>query len=288
MISSTQIKRTTILSWLAIFVSLCGLILTLSIRNIERPGDREVTKIDSLARLKASRVIQAGWVPYAPYTSMDPVAGRPVGFYVDIFERMASEAGFKVQWIETTWATMIPDLKAQKFSVMASPIFKTIPRAQEVAFTRTIDRFGLSAIIAKDAPVIKNPLELNDPKFTVTVTQGEIGHEFAIRHLPKAKLQVLKSGDISLALVNVIEGRADAGICDSWTAAQFTEKHETRVRDLFHDQPFALVGASWFVKQGDHELCNFLNVAIEWLQINGEIEMMASKYQLPSIVESSK
>jgi len=135
---------------------------------------------------------------------------------------MAAEAKYKVDWVETTWGNMIADLKTGRFQVMAAPVFRTIPRATEVAFTRPIDYFGLSAIA-----------RVNDTRFNslddlrraadiqIAVTQGEVGHEFATRNLPNAKLRVFDTGNIALALTDVVQGRVDVAISDAWTIKQF-------------------------------------------------------------------
>lgn len=232
--------------------------------------------------IRETRVIRAGWGPYAPYSSLDPATKKPQGFYIDLFESAARESGLKVEWVETTWGTMISDLKANKFQVMASPVFRTIPRAFEVAFSRPIDYFGYSAITRAGENRFKTIDDFNREDITLAVTQGEVGHEFAQRHLPKAKLVVHKTGDIALALTDVIEKRADAGICDAWTAKQFAAEHQGAVLDLFADRPFNVVGAGWFVKQDQVELLQFLNTTIDWLESSGEIQRTAAKYQLPS------
>ncbi len=280
-------KSDRILTWAALALSAVCLLGLVWMPNNKRLTN-EVRTEDTFQKVKSTKKILAGWVPYAPYVSLDPTTQKPKGFYVDIFSRVANEADIEVEWTETTWATMISDLKLGRIDVMAAPIFKTIPRAKEVRFTRSIDRFGLSAIVLSEARNVTSPLEFNDPSFTITVTQGEVGHEFALKHLPRANIQVLKAGDISLALVNVIEGRANVGICDSWTAAQFAKKHHDTVRDLFANRPFAQVGSGWIVRQEDQMLCEFLNTSIEYLQVNGEIQQLASMYDLPSLLENSK
>ena len=248
-----------------------------------RPAENSKTSAETtFARIKAEKKIVAGWAPYAPYASMNLQTRQPEGFYLELFKRMTSEAGFEIEWVETTWGTMISDLKAGRFQVMAAPVFRTIPRAEEVAFTRAVDYFGLSAVVRKDETRFKNVSDFDRPDVTVAVTQGEVGHEFASRRLTKAKLGVHKTGDISLALVDAIQGKADAAICDSWTAKLFAREHKDTVVDLFGDNPFNRVGAGWFVRQEDTTLLEFLNTAIDWLESSGTIQDTAKNYELAS------
>lgn len=264
-----------------IWVCACGLVL-LSLSGCGPRNGQTAKPSTTFDEIKRSGRIVAGWAPYAPYASVNLDTKQPEGFYIDLFNRMASEAGLEVTWVESTWSTMVADLEASKFQVFAAPVFETIPRAKEVAFTRPIDYFGLSAVVKPDDDRFKNPMDFNREGVTIAVTQGEVGHEFAIRHLPKATLKVYKSGDISLALVDVIEGRAQVGICDSWTAKQFTANHPGKVKDLFGEHPFNPVGAGWFVRTGSADLLRFLDTSIDWLDTSGAIEQIGKSYQLPS------
>lgn len=243
------------------------------------PSTSQASEFGTITKNKR---IVAGWAPYPPYASANLQTKQPEGFYIDLFNRMAQEAGLEVTWVETTWSTMIADMKTGRFQVMAAPVFRTIPRAEEVAFTRPIDYFGLSAVVPVNEQRFKEPSDFNRADVTIAVTQGEVGHEFATRRLPNAKLDVHKSGDIALALVDVIEGRANVGICDSWTAKLFAREHQGKVKDLFAEKPFNRVGAGWFIRYGDQDFLVFLNTGIDWLESSGTIGEVAKKYELAS------
>jgi ABC-type amino acid transport substrate-binding protein len=238
-----------------------------------------------LAKVRAQHKIVAGWAPYAPYASKDIATGKVKGYYIDLFNRAAEEGGVQVEWVETTWSTMIADLHANKFEVMAAPVFRTVPRAIEVGFTKSIDYFGNSAVVRAGDVRFKNIADFNDPNVTIAVTQGEVGYDYAKRYLPKAKLVVHNSGDISLALIDVIQKRADAGICDAWTAREFAKQHAGAITDLFGNRPFNVVGAGWFVEPAQTEWLNFLNTEIDWLQSSGEADRIAGQYSLPSVAK---
>lgn len=267
---------TIIVLWLGAFCFAC---------NGNGTQTNSAAGASEMETILTNKRIVAGWAPYPPYAQVNLQTKQPEGFYIELFNRMAKEAGLEITWVETTWSTMIADMKTGRFQVMAAPVFRTIPRAEEVAFTRSIDYFGLSAVVPIGEQRFKEPSDFNRADITIVVTQGEVGHEFAIRNLPAAKLVIHKAGDISLALVDVIEGRANVGICDSWTAKLFAREHSDKVRDLFGDKPFNRVGAGWFVRHGDPELLLFLNTSIDWLDSSGTIADVAKKYELASTLK---
>ena len=273
-----EVQVALMLSALAIVIACVSLFL--------RPSSGSQRSESALARIRGTSEIRAGWAPYAPYCSLAPESGEPEGFYIDLMAEAAKEADLKVVWVETTWGNMIADLKIGKFDVMAAPVFQTIPRAKEVAFTRTIDYFGLSAVSRASDSRFRDLEDLAQDGLKVAVTQGEVGHEFALRHLPKAELVVHNTGDISLALVDVIQGRADIGICDAWTAKQFVAEHSNAVTDVFEDRPFNNVGAGWFVHPDEAELLQFLSTSIDWLESTGFVDKASKEYELPSMLRS--
>lgn len=262
---------------------LLGLCLTLGSCGPNQQSSSSATP-STLERVASRKTVMAGWAPYAPYATanLQVPGGQPQGYYIELFERLASEAGFDVVWVETTWTTMISDLKVGKFDVMAAPVFRTIPRATAVAFTNAIDYFGLSAVVRADDARFSSVYDFNRPEIRISVVQGEVGEEFAARHLPDAELTRHKSGSIAVALVDVIQGRSDVGICDAWTARQFVAEHPGEVRDLFGEDPFNKVGAGWFVRSDDLEFLQFLNTAVDWLKTSGALEEIATRYELPS------
>jgi cyclohexadienyl dehydratase len=243
----------------------------------------DTTTVPDLEVVKKEKTIKAGWAPYPPYALKNSSSGKVEGFYIELFEKASSEAGLLVEFVETTWSTMVSDLKSKRFQVMAAPVFRTIPRALEVSFTRPVDYFGLSALVRSGDRRFTQLQDFDKANVRVATVEGEVGWDFARLHLRKAQILTHKSGNISVALLDVIEGKADVGITDAWTIKQFAAAHPGRVTDLFGSRPFGLVGSGWFVRQNSVELLQFLDTSIDWLESSGTLREVASKYDLPSI-----
>jgi ABC-type amino acid transport substrate-binding protein len=264
----------------ALFCSLLAAVLLMSACSTQHPA----TGTGALEYIKQNKRIRAGWAPYPPYSERDPKTGKVEGFYIELFQTVGNEAGIQVDFVETTWTNMIADLKTSKFDVMAAPVFRTIPRSLEVSFTRPIDYFGLSAVVRSNEKRFSTLDDFNRPGITVATVSGEVGNDYARIHLPRAQVISHNSGDIAVALVDVIEGRADVGITDAWTIREFVAAHPQKVRDMFADNPFDIVGAGWFVRTDAYDLLNFLNSAIDWLDSSGELKDAAAHYQLASFL----
>jgi ABC-type amino acid transport substrate-binding protein len=96
-----------------------------------------------LERIEKTGEIHAGYGVYPPYTQEDPNTGKVSGLSVDLIEQIARDLNCKVVWHRLNWNTMSADLKRGTYDMIADPIFETIPRAREFAFT-PVSRFDLS------------------------------------------------------------------------------------------------------------------------------------------------
>lgn len=273
-----MIKNSYLSKFFAIVV-----IFALALASCAEPVESGVRASDALSDIRASNTIRVGWAPYAPYVSADLNSRMPQGYYVDLVEAMAQEAGWQVEWVESTWGNMIADLELDRFDMMGAPVFRTLNRAKVVEFTDPIGFFGLSAVSRADSDY-RSLDDFQVPGIKIAVTQGEVGQDYASRNFPEAELIVRQTGDISLALVDVLQGRADVGIADSWTISQFVAEHPGVLVDLYAEEPFNQVGAGWFVRPSDDDLRVFLNTSIDWLKSSGTKAKIAERYpDLPEV-----
>jgi len=125
--------------------------------------------------------------------------GALAGHYIDTVEEIAREMGVKVEFHEVEWGTFVAGLKSGQYDLSIAATYRTIPRAQEIAFTRPLMYVGNSVIVRAKETRFKTIKDFNSDDITIAVTQGEQGHEYAKLNLPKAKLKVLSTADQSFS-----------------------------------------------------------------------------------------
>ena len=238
---------------------------------------------DALDEIRAKGAMNVCYISYPPFSSKDLETGRMEGIGIDIIEGIAKKAGFKTNYIETTWGNLVLDLKSGRCSANVSGIFPLIERSYgEVMFSEAYGYLGNNGVIRKGDERFHSLEELNREGITVAVIEGEQGHEYAKKYLPKANLHVISSGDISLAFVEVSAGRADAGLGDSMTVELYLNEHD-ELRPLL-EEPYLLRELTIAVNENDAKLLNFLNNAIDVLATSGELREIYSKYDFKSII----
>jgi ABC-type amino acid transport substrate-binding protein len=249
-------------------------ILGLYIGTIFR--DAASTNIGSqsaLDRIKTTREINVGYIIFPPTVTKNLNTGQLAGHFVATMQEIATQAGWKVNFVETDWAGFPAALSSKRIDVSIAPTFVTIPRALTVAFTRPLFYAGNSAIVRADDTRFGDIYSFDKPGVSISVIQGEASQEFVKTHFTHATIHVLPGPEQALAFQDVISGRADAAFGDEFAVAKFAKQYPEKVRNHFEDRPYNLTPVSWAVGIGDRDLLSFFNAAIEVLDTQGQLEV---------------
>lgn len=264
-IKISQLLISAILAWICFLFSCKDLV-----------GLPKESKFDTLSQIEKKGILRVGYVVFPPTVVKDPITGRLSGHFIDTIEYIANELNVKVQYHEATWATFISGLQAGQYDVAVAATFKTILRSKSVAFTRPLFYLGNSVLVKVNDTRFSTLSDLNQKGIKIAVSQGTGEHHFAERHLTNVDLIVLPSADLTLPLQEVVVGRADASISDTYTITKFLETRQG-VKGLFVDKPFNLTAVAWAVRPDDIEWLNFLNAGLEYLEMSGRLKEFEAK-----------
>jgi len=218
------------------------------------------------------------YMTWPPSVIKAPNTGKLSGFIIDIFEEVAKDANLKVKYTESTWGGFPADLNTGKCDAAVAGIYPTIGRSTSVSFTRPFFYAGNGGVVKAGETRFKTVEDLNKEGVKIAVIQGEYGHIYSQKYLPKATLVVLEKGsDNTAPLVAVSSGQADAGLIMSDVVSEYVKLHP-EVKDLFSDQPYSTTPIVWATRQNDQELLNFLNNGIDYLKSVGFLDATAKKY----------
>jgi polar amino acid transport system substrate-binding protein len=236
------------------------------------PSDR-----DAMADINASKRLRVAYIIFPPAVSEGPSADSPTGHMVDAARYIASEMKVKVSFQEATWATFAAGLQAKQYDVVVAPLFATPSRATVVAFTQPLYYLGMAIITKRGDTRFTSLSDLDNATVQIAVNQGGANQQFAKRYCPNAKLTEL-AADISQVLSEVVAGRADAAIADTWSVSKFARQNENAVQVLFSGEPLDVTAVSWAVRPEDTRLLRFLDTTIEYLHTTGKMAEFERKY----------
>ena len=233
-----------------------------------------------LQKVQKNKVVHAGYIPYPPFVIVDPNTKKLSGYFIELMDAIVADMGqgIKIEYEETTWGTMVVGVQSGKFDVVVSGIFSTIPRAMQVTFTRPVMLVGLSAVARAGDNRFKTDADLRKPGLTIAVTAGEVGHSYAQKYLPNAKLIVLDTPDITRPMLEVLSGRADIGIADSMSVFNFVQAHKAKAANVFAERPLFLYGTGLLLPR-DLQWKDFMDQAINFLEYSKVLDRLEQKYK---------
>jgi cyclohexadienyl dehydratase len=250
------------------------LLLTIFLKTENKTKQEEST----FDRIMKEDKIKLCYVSWPPSVIKDSNTGEVSGMLIDIAEEIARQAEIEIEYVESTWGEFPADLNTGRCDAGIAGIYPTITRSTSVSFTRPFFYVGNSVGVKKKDERFEKIEDLNKENVKIAVLQGAFEHTFAEKFLPKAQLVVLdKNADLSMTLVAVSSGQADAGLAPKETVVKYIKEQE-KIKDLFPEKPYSTSPIAWAIRNQDHKLLKFLDNSIDYLRADGFIENKAKEY----------
>ena len=208
---NSQAHSNRALRWaqVSLLISIVALLAVLLWKPSARNGANNAAENSSvpglLARIDRDSELHAGYGVYPPYTQEDPNTKKVSGLSVEIVEQIAKELKCKVVWHRLNWNTMSADLKRGEYDVIADPIFQTIPRAREFAFTAPYAYFADGiAVVRKDDDRFTTFESLDRDGITIAVGQGWASETLIKTRFTKPKVVSVQTATDLLQVFNEV------------------------------------------------------------------------------------
>lgn len=226
-----------------------------------------------VAAAQAAPPLRVGMeLSYPPFEMTDP-QGRPAGVSVRLAEALGRHLGRDVVVENIAFDGLIPALKTGKIDCVISSMTATPERAKSIAFSDPYLRTGLALLVGTKSPV-QSAADLDAPGRVIAVKKGTTGHQFAATSLTRATVLVLDKE--SAAVLEVVQGRADAFIYDSLSVFQNQRRHRDTTRALLH--PFREETWAVGLRRDDTALRDQVNAFLEAFRAEGGFERLGDEF----------
>ena len=216
----------------------------------------------SLAKIKERGKLLAGVkLDTPPFGFLDD-KNEPAGFDIDLVRRIARDIGVPVELVKVTSPSRIPLLLSGNVDLVAASMTHTRERDKAIDFSITYYTGGQSLLVARTSPIggIKDLAGKQ-----VAVQQGTTLERNIVAAAPGAKVVAFR--DYTAAWLALGQGRVDALTGSLHVLQGFMKDNQSFkiVGELFSVEPFGIG-----VRQGDSELRDAINFAIQDLWTSGE------------------
>lgn len=209
---------------------------------------------------------------YPPFEMTDP-QGRPAGVSVKLAEALGRHLGREVVIENIAFDGLVTALKTRKIDCVISSMTATPERRKSIAFSGPYLKTGLALLVAANSPV-RSAADLDAPGRVVAVKKGTTGHQHAATTLKRARVLVLDKE--AAAVLEVVQGKADAFIYDSLSVFQNHRRHPDTTRAVL--EPFREETWAIGLRLGDDALRQRVDEFLETFRAAGGFERLGDEF----------
>ena len=239
------------------------------------------TKVEDIQSRGVLKVGTAG--DYQPMSYLDPGTGRYVGFDAELAEDLASSLGVDIEYVETSWPTLMDDTLAGKFDLAICGITVTDARKEQALMSDGYLGNGKTVLCrAEDAGKYTSLKAINRPEVRVMENPGGLNEQFARENLPDATLII---HDVNQDIPGLIAaGEADVMITETMEAGYYVGQDSRLAAPLIYE-PFTHAELGVLMPKGSEDLLNYVNEFLAEEKESGRIDELAQEYIFKYIEE---
>lgn len=193
------------------------------------------SRLDELIKNGVLRVGTTG--DFKPFSyQMDVNSNIFYGVDIELAKDLATSLGVKVQFVKTSWPTLLTDLTTNKFDIGMSGITIKLARQQQALFSIPLLSSGKAAI-TRDENVVKfTSIEaINQKGVRVIVNPGGTNEAFARANFPNAT--IVENGENLSIFQKIVDGKADLMVTDA-VETLIQEQIHPELEAVNPDKPF--------------------------------------------------
>lgn len=213
---------------------------------------------------------------YQPMSYLDPETGKYVGFDAELAEDLAAALGVELEYVETSWPTLMEDTQAGKFDLAICGI--TVTEARQEQALMSVGYLGNGKTVlcrAEDADKYTSLEAIDRPEVRVMENPGGLNEKFARENLPHADLII---HDVNQEIPGLIaSGEADVMITEIMEAGYYVGQDSRLAAPLIYE-PFTHGELGVLMPKGSEDLLEYVNAFLEEEKASGRIDELAEEY----------
>jgi polar amino acid transport system permease protein len=212
---------------------------------------------------------------YPPYAFLD--GGTPAGFEVEFMQAVGQRLDRPVEFVDTRFEQLIPQLRAGGFDVIASALYITEARAAQVDYIPHLTT-GNSIVVRSTGQSYGDPAALCGRTVGV-IKGGDVANQLRSAPCPSGPIDVRDFGTDSEATQALLAGQLDAQVTDAAVARSVVDANKAGLRisstGLLYPIPVGLA-----VIKGNTALVDQIDSAIAAMRSDGTYQGLLDRYNL--------
>ena len=248
-------------------------------RLIRFLGSAQAADVESdvLDAIRKSGVLKVGTAgDYQPMSYLDPETNTYVGFDTELAQDLAASLGVEIEYVETSWPTLMEDTLAGKFDLAICGITVTDARKEQALMSDGYLENGKTVLCrAEDADKYTSLEAINKPEVRVMENPGGLNEKFARENLPDATLII---HDVNQEIPGLVaSGEADVMITEVMEAGYYVGQDERLAAPLIYE-PFTHGQLGVLMPKGSEDLLDYVNEFLKEEKKTGRINELSEEY----------
>jgi ABC-type amino acid transport substrate-binding protein len=253
------------------FAALCALLTMAAIPVAQAADDNLLQKIKERGTMRVCDV------DYAPWNVMNPATNQWEGINVDLLTEVAAMLKVKLEHVDATWATLIPNMTTGKCDFSGAGLFISPARAQQVTFTRSFATDGIALFVPANSTA-KTFEDLDESGKTIVVRSGSYEEGLAKRLFKHATVKTLTADQAGIVTLEIASGRADAAAGGYYGNLAFLKANKNVKVRVLSDDLLSRTSIAYAVPPGEYFFRDWLNAVILNMEENGKLKEVLAKW----------
>ena len=239
--------------------------------------DSIIARSASVDGIKERGIIRVGTAgDYQPMSYLDPELGTYVGFDAALAQDLARDLDVEIEYVKTSWPTLMEDTLAGKFDLAICGITITDERKEQALMSDGYLGNGKTVLCrAEDADKYISLDAINRPEVRVMENPGGLNEKFVRENLPEAELII---HDVNQEIPGLVaDGEADVMITEIMEAGYYVGQDSRLAAPLIYE-PFTHGELGVLMPKGAEDLLNYVNGFLAEEKKSGRLDDLADEY----------
>ena len=232
---------------------------------------------DALQAVRSRGVLRVGTAgDYRPMSYLNPETHGYEGFDAALAEDLAASLGVRLEYVPTSWPTLMRDTLDRKFDLALCGITIASARKEQALMSEGYLGNGKTVLCrTEDAGKYISLAVINRPEVRVMENPGGLNEKFARANLPHAALIIHPVNEEIPGLV--ASGKADVMITEILEAEYYVSQ-DPRLAAPLLNKPFTRGELGFLLPPGSEPLLEYVNAFIAKERESGRLDELAEIY----------
>jgi ABC-type amino acid transport substrate-binding protein len=235
-----------------------------------------------LERVRAAGTVRVCvWPDYYGVSLRNPRTQQFVGIDIDLSAEFARDLGLKLQYVDSSFASLIADLEGDRCDVAMFAVGMLPQRMERLRFTRPYLQSDIYGISTRGTRVMQRWEDIDRPGVAVAVQVGTFMEPVMAATLRHARL--VRVSPPTTRERELEAGRVDVFMTDYPYSRRLLDNADWATL-IAPPRPFHVLPYAYAVKPGDAAWLAEVDGFVERIQRDGRLEAAARRHGLSSIV----